>query len=169
MEKKIETRPEAIRAAHRSATKGLDLRTRTNASDKGYTKKDRKEGKNIENEVYEPGLHIDFSIASPETKQAWEEYREAIRKGDYVAVSRLYKELQRLHATDRIDGALQSLEPIRKAIKDKAMIYQADRKEEVAKALGVSPQELDLPFAQWRAIDMAFSSGGVDKARELLK
>ena len=45
---------------------------------------------------------------------------------------------------------LESLEPIRQALKERAMLYQADLKDEVAKHFGMQPEELyHMAYAAW--------------------
>lgn len=57
-----------------------------------------------------------------------------------------------------IKAELEALEPARKALKERAMIYQADRKEEIARAKGLPPDTyFDMPYAEWGKIDKEFS------------
>ena len=53
---------------------------------------------------------------------------------------------------ERIRDELEALEPMRQAIKARSMRYQADLKDRVAEALGVTPESLDLPYEEWAAI-----------------
>jgi len=53
---------------------------------------------------------------------------------------------------ERVRDELEALEPVREAIKARAMRYQPDLKDEVAASLGVTPESLDLPYEEWAAI-----------------
>ncbi len=55
---------------------------------------------------------------------------------------------------DAIVREAEEIDRIRQKIKLRSLIYQADRKDAVAKQLGLDPQSLyDLPYEQWAEID----------------
>lgn len=68
---------------------------------------------------------------------------------------------------DRIVSELESIETAKAALKKRAMGYQVDLKEQVADALGVPVESVDLPYHQWAQIREAFNSGDMAKAKEL--
>jgi hypothetical protein len=70
---------------------------------------------------------------------------------------------------ERITKELDSIEAFKMGLKQRAMRYQPDLKDEVGKAIGVDGTALDLPFEQWAAIEKAYADGDVDSARSLAK
>lgn len=59
-------------------------------------------------------------------------------------------------SVEKIRDELEALEPMRAALKARAMLYQVDLKEEVARHLGVSFEEVDLPYEEWAKIRDAY-------------
>lgn len=56
--------------------------------------------------------------------------------------------------TERIKNELEKIEQLRGKIKDRSLIYQADRKDEVAKQLGIPAETLyEMPNEQWSELD----------------
>lgn len=65
---------------------------------------------------------------------------------------------------------LESLEPIRQALKERAMIYQADLKDEVAKHFGLAAEKLyHMTYVDWdelRARYLKEKASGSDQGKE---
>ena len=68
---------------------------------------------------------------------------------------------------EEIESELGSLEPHRQQIKKDSMVYQLEKKKEVAKAFGVDWSVFDLPFSKWDAIRTAFDRGDMEEVRNL--
>ena len=73
----------------------------------------------------------------------------------------------RENSPEEIDSELQDIEPIRQQVKKDAMVYQIERKKEVAKAFGVDWRVFDLPFSKWDPISSAWYNGDYKKVRRL--
>ena len=52
----------------------------------------------------------------------------------------------------QIEAELETLEPVRQQVRRQAMTYQYDAKQRVAARLGVPFEQVNLPFAEWRAL-----------------
>lgn len=60
---------------------------------------------------------------------------------------------------DPITKELDQIESLKQKIKERAMVYQADLKEEVAKENGVPPETyFDLPYDEWEPIRTAYNN-----------
>lgn len=73
----------------------------------------------------------------------------------------------RENSPEEIDSELQDLEPVRQQVKKDSMVYQLERKKEIAKAFGVHWSTFDLPFAKWDPISSAWYHGDYPKVRKL--
>ncbi len=65
-----------------------------------------------------------------------------------------------------IQAELESLEPLREAQRSWAMKYQPDLKVEVAKHLGVTFEEVDLPYEEWAAVRNHYLASGQEEKLE---
>ena len=60
--------------------------------------------------------------------------------------------MKREKVINQLINELEETDNMKNQIKSQSMIYQYDLKAEVAKALGLTFEQVDLPFSEWEAI-----------------
>lgn len=106
---------------------------------------------------------------SPQTEQESEPAPELGLTGEQQpeAVPRQPQETVAQDPMDSIEIRAKQIAEMQAKLKDRTMRFAADRKDEVAEAIGLKGEQLDLPYDQWSAVDKAFTAGDIEGARKL--